>query len=172
MKTKKLLDGALIGVSVVTESIIISFVLRFYHPVNPMGSYRVWSVYLTTLLLGRLSALSVNQYCAHSFARNWQLPFLNQPKEENDRRKYFMIKSPRKNVADPAGFEPATSWSPVRRASNWATEAGKSIMIFIENDKMVVRIIILRFSKKKWGYCDNTRLSICNVTPLLLDHLS
>ena len=37
--------------------------------------------------------------------------------------KYFMIKSPRKNVADPAGVEPATSWSPVGRASNWATKA-------------------------------------------------
>ena len=28
------------------------FVLRFYGPVNPMGSCRAWSVYLTTLLLG------------------------------------------------------------------------------------------------------------------------
>ena len=35
-----------------------SFVLRFYGPVNPMGSCRVWSVYLTTRLLGRLSPLS------------------------------------------------------------------------------------------------------------------
>ena len=33
----------------------------------------------------------VNQYCAHSFTRNWQPPFLNQQKGENDRRKYFMI---------------------------------------------------------------------------------
>ena len=33
----------------------------------------------------------VNQYCAHSFAGNWQLPFSNQQKGENDRRKYFMI---------------------------------------------------------------------------------
>ena len=31
------------------------FVLRFYGPVNPMGSCRVQSVYLTTRLLGRLS---------------------------------------------------------------------------------------------------------------------
>ena len=46
---------------------------------------------------------AVNQYCVHSFARNWQLPFLNQRKWENDRRKYFMIKSPWKNVADPGG---------------------------------------------------------------------
>ena len=66
----------------------------------------------------------VNQYCAHSFARNWQLPFLNQQKGENDRRKHFIIKSPRKNVANPAGVESAISWSPVGRASNWATEAG------------------------------------------------
>ena len=34
------------------------FVLRFYGPVNPMGSCRAWSVYLTTRLLGRLSPLS------------------------------------------------------------------------------------------------------------------
>ena len=34
------------------------FVLRFYGPVNPMGSCRVWSVYLTTCLLGRLNPLS------------------------------------------------------------------------------------------------------------------
>ena len=34
------------------------FVLRFYGPVNPVGSCRVLSVYLTTRLLGRLSPLS------------------------------------------------------------------------------------------------------------------
>ena len=33
------------------------FVLRFYGPVNPMGSCQARSVYLTTLLLGRLSPL-------------------------------------------------------------------------------------------------------------------
>ena len=36
----------------------------------------------------------VNQYCAHSFAKNWQLPCLNQKKGGNDHRKYFMIKLP------------------------------------------------------------------------------
>ena len=35
------------------------FVLRFYGPVNPMGSCQERSVYLTTYLLGRLSPLSV-----------------------------------------------------------------------------------------------------------------
>ena len=34
------------------------FVLRFYGPVNPKGSCRAQSVYLTTRLLGRLSPLS------------------------------------------------------------------------------------------------------------------
>ena len=34
------------------------FVLRFYGPVNPMGSCQARSVYLTTCLLGRLSPLS------------------------------------------------------------------------------------------------------------------
>ena len=34
------------------------FVLRFYGPVNPMGSCRARSVYLATCLLGRLSPLS------------------------------------------------------------------------------------------------------------------
>ena len=34
------------------------FVLMFYGQVNPMGSCRVRSVYLTTRLMGRLSPLS------------------------------------------------------------------------------------------------------------------
>ena len=37
---------------------IFFFVLRFYGPVNPMGSCRARSVYLTTRLLDRLSPLS------------------------------------------------------------------------------------------------------------------
>ena len=93
--------------------------LRFYGPVNPMGSCRARSVYLTTRLLGRLSPLS-----GYSFARNWQLPFLNQRKGENDHWKYFMINLHESLLPCSAGVEPATSWSPVGRASNWATETG------------------------------------------------
>ena len=44
------------------------FVLKFYGPVNPVESCRALSVYLTT------SLQAVYQYCAHSFARNRQLP--------------------------------------------------------------------------------------------------
>ena len=32
-----------------------------------------------------------HEYCVHSFARNWQLPFLNQQNREIGPRKYFMI---------------------------------------------------------------------------------
>ena len=37
---------------------LYEFVLRFYGPVNPMGSCRARSVYLTTHLLDRHSPLS------------------------------------------------------------------------------------------------------------------
>ena len=40
------------------QAIVCLFVLRFYGPVNPMGSCRARSVYQTTRLLGRLSPLS------------------------------------------------------------------------------------------------------------------
>ena len=38
--------------------LFVLFVLRFYGQVNPMGSCRARSVYLTIRLLGRLSPLS------------------------------------------------------------------------------------------------------------------
>ena len=41
-----------------TQEYVCLFVLRFYGPVNLMGSCRAWSVYQTTLFLGRLSPLS------------------------------------------------------------------------------------------------------------------
>ena len=47
------------------------FVLRFYGPVNPMGSCRARSVYLTTRLLGRVS----NEYhnsCFREEIRKYQ----------------------------------------------------------------------------------------------------
>ena len=103
----------------------------YYGPVNPNRSCQVLSVYLTIHLLDRLSPLSIYQYCAHSFIRIWQLPFLNQLKAKNDRRKYFMIKSPWKNVADPSEVDPKTAWSPVRPAFNLATEASKMQHLFV-----------------------------------------
>ena len=43
------------------------------------------------------------------------LPFLNQRKGENDRRKYFMINLHEWMLPTSARVEPATSWSPVGR---------------------------------------------------------
>ena len=42
----------------ISSRMICLFVLRFYGPINPMGSCRARPVYLTTRLLGRLSPLS------------------------------------------------------------------------------------------------------------------
>ena len=44
--------------------------------------------------------------CAHSFARNWQLPFLNKWKKENDNRKYFMIALYARMLPDTRGSNP------------------------------------------------------------------
>ena len=43
------------------------------------------------------------------------MPFLNQRKGENDRRKYFMINLHERMLPTSAGVEPATFWSPVGR---------------------------------------------------------
>ena len=67
------------------------FVLRFYGPVNPIGTCRSRSISYPHFYWAGLVLWAVNQYCAHSYARNWQLSFLNQRKGESDRRKYFMI---------------------------------------------------------------------------------
>ena len=86
-----------------------------------MGSCRARSIYLTTRLLGRFSPLRGCPVLCTFFrqnsrsTRNWQLPFLNQRKGENDRRKYFMINVHERMLPTLVGVEPATSWSPVRR---------------------------------------------------------
>ena len=59
----------------------VLFVLWFYGLVNPIGSCRAQSVYLITLLLGRLSPLSGQPVLCNSFARNWHLPFLISGRE-------------------------------------------------------------------------------------------
>ena len=60
-KVEKFTDiscGGGYAIPTVSVSMFYLFVLRFYGPVNPMGSCRARSVYLTTRLLGRLSPLS------------------------------------------------------------------------------------------------------------------
>ena len=96
--------------------LICSFVLRFYGPINPMGSCWAWSVNLTTHLL-----YAINQYCANSETDNcpswingrlwltteiilWWVIMTEM--DLNCLHKYW--------VAEPGWVEP----SPVRRTSN------------------------------------------------------
>ena len=72
---------------------------------------------LNHTFLGQSSKL-ITITCAYSFITNWQLPFLNEWKEENDHRKYFMIHLHERMLPDLAGFEPVT-WTPVRCAYDW-----------------------------------------------------
>ena len=59
LKTMEFHECALIRVcAVIRSNTVCLFVLRFYGPVNPMGSCQARSVYLTTRLLGRLNPLS------------------------------------------------------------------------------------------------------------------
>ena len=55
--------------------------------------------------------------CAHSFTRNWQLPFLNQQKEENDHRKYFTISLHERIFTDLARIKPGT-WAQLFKAND------------------------------------------------------
>ena len=62
------------------------------------------------------------------------MPFLNQRKGENDRRKYFMINLHERMLPTSAGVEPATSWSPVGRRIQLSHRGrlGKDIYIYAE----------------------------------------
>ena len=106
------------------------FVLRFYGPVNPMGSCRARSVFAN---------LRTHQYWYHidgsepihtftgqaySSKRLTSIVHILSP--ENDNCPSFMINLHERILPTSAEIEPATSWSPVGRASNWATETGCS----------------------------------------------
>ena len=75
--------------------------LRFYCPVNPLGSCRTWSVYLTTLFLDRLNPLS--DYLSTFFHQKvtTALPLL----ESTDGRNFMINLHERMS----AGIKPVTS---------------------------------------------------------------
>ena len=64
----------------------------------------------------------------HSFAGNWQLPFLNQQKGENGRKKYFMASLHERMLSD-ARTEPTTVRILGGRASDRATTARQSNIV-------------------------------------------
>ena len=101
--------------------------LRFYGPVNPMGSCRAQSVYLTTFT-GQAKSSEQLTSIVHILSPGADnCPFLNKRKGENDRRKYFMINLHKRMLPTSAGVEPATSWSPFGRALG-CSDANRSQM--------------------------------------------
>ena len=96
-------------------------VLVFYDPLTLFMSFRARSVNISTLFLGNLPVLS-----AHSFASNWQLPFLNQRERDRMARNYFMTNLHEKMLLD-VKIEPATFCMPGRHASDRATTPGYGI---------------------------------------------
>ena len=92
--------------------------LVFYSPSIHFSSFRARSVILSSVVLGSLlGCLPV--LSAHSFASNWQLPFLNQRKGENGRRNYFMT-SLHETMLPDVRIEPMAVCIPGGRAYDWA----------------------------------------------------
>ena len=126
----------------------------------------------------------VNQYCAHSFARNWQLPFLNERKVENDRRKYFMINLHERMLPTSAGFEPVTSWSPRTALPTEPPRSAASVVAKVLGVNFTFLFIIsypyllaekfscsAMFSKKEFGIVSNLRfISMTNFMLSWVEH--
>ena len=131
--------------------------LRFYGPVNPMGSCRARSVYLTTHILGRLSPLSGSPVLCTFFRQ--KLPFLNQRKGENDRRKYFMINLHERMLPTSAGVEPATSWSPIGRRIQLSHRGRSPLLLYGQIQQKTNCYFFLFFSRKyDWTFHANCLL--------------
>ena len=113
-------------------------VLRFYGPVNLIKSCRARSVYLITLLQGRLSPLSVWPILAHILSPEADicLSWISG-KGENDRRKYFMINLHERML-------------PIRRGSNSEPPDQRINM---------VQIVFLSLVKQFWDKLTHLSLS-------------
>ena len=97
------------------------FVLRFYGPVNPMGSCRARSVYLTTRLLGRFSPLSVHILSPET--KN--CPSWVSGRERMTVEYISWSISTKECCRPPRGLNPRPPGLYSDGASNWATEAGR-----------------------------------------------
>ena len=73
---------------------------------------------------------SVPVLSAHLFASNWQLPFLNQRKEENGRRNYFMTKL-HERILPHVRIEPATARIPGGYRSDRVSAPGYFVWIYV-----------------------------------------
>ena len=125
------------------------FVLRFYGPVNPMGSCRARSVYLTTCLLGRLSPLSGLPVLCRFFCQKLTTALLESTG-------YFMINPYDWMLPTSVGVEPATSWSPVGRRNQLSRQGrllsrvpSMGILLSIGLDKSEYLVNIFLISPQK-----------------------
>ena len=102
--------------------------------------------------LGSLPVLSVR-----SFASNWQLPFLNQPKGENGRRNYFMTNLHERMLPD-VRIEPPTIHMPDGCAFDWATMPGQTAFVWSEgavwSGSALFARILRFFTILWWTVCD------------------
>ena len=104
-------------------------------------------------LLGSLPVLS-----AHSFASNWQLPFLNQWKGENGCRNYFMTKLHERMLPD-VRIEPTAvrmpgtrSWASYRayRAQHWSLYDWKACVTEALLKQSAVKFSVIKQRSKSW----------------------
>ena len=101
------------------------FVLRFYGPVNPMGSYRAQSVYQTTRLLGRLSPLKRLTNIVHILSPETDnCLFWNSGRERMTIENIWRSISTKECCRPRHGLNPRPPGLQSDGASNWATEAG------------------------------------------------
>ena len=77
--------------------------MRFYGPVNPMGSCQARSVYLMTQLLGRFSPLSGLPVLCTFFRQKLTTALLESVEGREWLQKILHDQSPQKNVADLGG---------------------------------------------------------------------
>ena len=101
------------------------FVLRFYGPVNPMGSCRARSVYLATRLLGRLSPLSRLTSIVHILSPETDnCPSWISGRERMTVENISWSISTKECCRPRRGLNPRPPVLQSDGASNWATEAG------------------------------------------------
>ena len=106
----------------------------------------------------------------HSFARNWQLPFLNQRKGDNDRRKHFMINLHERMLPTSVGVEPATSWSPVGRVQ-FNPRRGRQHS-FVEIDHEIFSTVILYLPLIQEGQLSVSGERMCTIYDSIMCYLN
>ena len=130
------------------------FVQRFYGPVNPMGSCRARSVYLTTRLLGRLSPLTSIVHILLPETDN--CPSWISGRERMTVENISWSISMKECWLPRRGLNPRPPGLQSDGASNWATEAGAvcvcyfflCFFFFFFNCLQLTNIFILKISPK------------------------